>query len=278
MCAFFLALNRKESKSGRKQIAQLLLSELDTEAIAEERGGYTVLSLACKSGLEEAAKLILEHSPSLVNAGTPHPLWIAASEGHAGILQVLLSRKNREIIPRGVVAPDGTTPLMMVIAKADRDAFNALRSFYDEKEMLLEVVNFGSMKLLGEIIEFSRDGLSRELLPAAIASEQTEMVEEILLNKKDENQKHLTSTKLGILKLLGKEETHHLSSNLTRLSAQFPLFNSNVEGDKPQCGRGRIKLNLTQLDSQILDAFCCTTEDLTNVDTMVDRCSTNCRQ
>ncbi len=274
VCLMFVLVKKSDEAIHRMACAEYLLRSLDSNKLEEQRGGYTVLSHACKSGLVEVAGAVIEKAPKLLDAGNPHPLWIAASEGHVGVLRTLLQNKE-SVSKEEAAAPDGTTPLMMVILKENPEAFSVLRKIYGNDEILEEVVKFGSVKLLHQIE--CRDNLSHDLITAAIQSGNAEMVEEILLKVTDiPGETFETSPSLGVLRAFGKEE-HQLESDLTQFSKAFPFFNEDVEGPK-QHGEVRHSLPLSQLDEAILTPFCCTTKDLSRLESLVSKCEEKCTQ
>ena len=280
----FLLVRRGDNEDDRKRIARKILPTMEDEELWAERGGYTILSYACKNGLPGVAKRILIRCCGLINRGNPHPLWIAANEGQVEVLKVLAAFK--EIAHKEIVAPDGTTPLMMAIAKNNLQAFDVLKSFYPREKVLEDVITFGSTSLLLSI-EYQA---GQSHLSLAVQSGVPETVD-MLLNDprivellfKEQNDLP-QSYSYEMLHILGKQQTS-LTSQLTNMCRKFPLYNPAVEFD---CRRdittdsflGGRKVDFINIDQVVLDRICSSNMDLNSTlrGSLPTTCEKSCKK
>ncbi len=260
-CFFLLAWNSHFEGGQYCSILRELLLRVDQRILAQRVDGQTILSFACKHGLRSAVKSIMVYSccAHLLNLGTPRPLWIAANEGHAGVIRIL-SERVETVDVEGSTAPDGTTPLMMAVGKENREALSALRArFYSDDEVTSALVEFGREDLLEE---FHIDGASDGLLDLAVRSGNAKVVRWVLARKPDLGLQLLIppTNSVGIRRLLG-HGTHRLESFLTRMSSAFPQFNESMHAHvapvwKEFCGKPSLSVE-SDIRPIILRKFCC---------------------
>ncbi len=151
-CLLWKVVQKKDRGAERTKIFRQILVSLDPadKCLTDEKDGFTVFSLACKNDLDGILKEMLSNCSKksvVMNQGTPHPLWLAADEGHVKVLEILL-RHRRDVWVHGSTAPDGTTPLIMAIVKGHRKTFEVVRKFYRDDEVAETVIEFGNMELL----------------------------------------------------------------------------------------------------------------------------------
>ncbi len=232
-----LLVRRSDYGEDRAAIAEELLTGVTDLAglPPTDDTGHTVFSHAVESGLCGVVRAILRipRCRSLVGAGTPHPLWIAANRGRVEMLRILLEHRDR-IDVRECVAPDGTTPLMVAIARQlPPCCTDVLKQFYSGSDLQKELAEFG------EVVDGSRSPL-------------------------------------------GKVATA-VPSRLVMMSQEFPLFTDQWKGlgdDFAKVpGREADALRMEDVQSQILDRFCCITGDAFDVDQMDPTgCTSTCKQ
>ena len=252
MCILLILVKKRDGKEERLKIAEILISHLDKDVLLQTRYGYTVLTWALNSHQNRIARLLLgcDIGKQLLNIGTPSPLWIAANEENVEGLRILLDHER--CVDIYYKAPDGTTPLMMGIAKGNQEALEILRQFYPEQEITRINVEFGKAD------HFERSSPPVEFSKLALQSGRVEMVKKFSVE--DLNHTDIPNlNNLDILKFLGRD-TAQLSSPLTRLSGQFLFFNEKVE---VKAKHNQIKknypptLDLTDLKNLSLGKFCC---------------------
>ena len=263
VCIFHALVERTDKMESRFKIVEVIMADVSEIGAwkALDNNGYSMLTHACQYQCVEIVQLILEKEigRKMLKSGTPPPLWIAANNGHIGVLKILLEHKDD--IDCHCKAPDGTTPLMMVITKNNRRAFDILKGFYSDNEILRRMVEFGKNELL-----MTRK-LPPELSLLAVQSGNIGVVK-MISSHEEADLKTLDLHNLAILRYLQGHDTDlpPLQSVITKLSKMFPFYNEKVEMVKTI--NNQIKketwleprLCLDSLKTLDLGSFCCVDE------------------
>ncbi len=259
--AIFDLVKSRSNSNDRHLIAHevLLFQDASQMNLMKEVDGYTVLSHACKNGLHGVVKVLLRASPSkcLVCTGAPNPIWIVANYGYPRVLRTLLENCNAHHRLLRARALDGTTPLMMAIAKGNKEALNTLKSYFPEEDILSIILELGKDNLLEN---FHMSKITPDMVRLAIQSENAGLVQQIyealpeqyLLNSM------VQTHSARILTCLGRP-AESATSPLTELSLTYPQFNEDIcTITAPKLVLGQKELSIkNDLRPLILDKFCC---------------------
>ncbi len=266
-----------------KYILQSIPTKQDREALIcradPEAPNFYIFSYVCKNGFFTIAEYLLQtfDSDSFGSLGTPSPLWLAADRGHSSIVVAL--RMHGAGLVTNVPAPDGSTPIMMAIAKGHKDVVKAMEGLYSRKDVLNSCAIFGQLReeFQNDLPSFSYHE-KNSLLANAIASQDTETVRWLLKTFRGKS-RHIATDLLddiprstlwrcqrpNIRSLMGLPATQE-RSDLVELSRYFPKFNSSVEklwcddwtpNECPSPGRLTAIMINEDVDKHILGAFCC---------------------
>ncbi len=97
---------------------------------------------ACELGRQEVLKFILNDFDSI--QGYSNAFWHAAKNGHSNIINLLLEKvDNIDIIDSP--APDGTSPLIMAIAKGHKSVVKCFEKTYGIDKLIAENAKFGKI-------------------------------------------------------------------------------------------------------------------------------------
>jgi hypothetical protein len=158
-----------DNLAGREEMAVDIFGRqnvpLDQMVESPNQGDPSTFGLACRAGAVKVAKLMLSKCSSnqsefhsLILSGIPQPLWLAANGGHAHIFD-LVKKKNSTLwrVESGwaalmAVAPDGTKPLEVAVARDHVKAVLALADLYAElhrtKDFFLTILHLNALHLL----------------------------------------------------------------------------------------------------------------------------------
>ena len=280
-------VSRSDLKQKRTEIGKILIDKT-TVHILQEEGEANVFSLACKNGLQDVVQLFTrKFGDRFINNGSPHPLWNAAAGGHSSLIAMFHKCKSLKTDLATCSAPDGTTPIMMAMIKQHRDTIKQLTKIYSASDVIREVVSLGDVKLFDEVMKTSDMTLPATLLNLAVESGNPKMVEKFLQTQPDKKfQTSVASNKREVLKLLetttsqkGQLTNNKGVSQLTKMSAHFPLFNDDAES-KPKWRKKKrwcfaMKDDVEQI---ILDPVCCFQKTHTIDEATTLSCMPNCPQ
>jgi hypothetical protein len=203
--------------------------------------GTSSFGLACKNGLLEIAKDLLESGTVDINEGSPTPFWHATNEGRKDILKFLMKDKR---IKFDEPAPDGTTPLMIAIAKEH----SALLPIFEELsggyfEILRACIKFGRIDLINKASIASaklNQAHVQQLIDEAILSDDintlnylaSEMAnisfDSLLLKKQSLVEKRYS---FDVRTKFGANTNTNVLAALVGLSEKFPEFNDDIQED-----------------------------------------------
>ncbi len=258
----FALVSYSSYKQERTKIAALLLTRQKGFHIKrlnfaeKDKNNNTVLSLACKNGLDLIVSLILMVGSqlccrsSLLTVGLPTPLWHAANTGHAETLAVLIPYIHESDLGQHV-APDGTSPLIRAVMRNKVAAMKQIMKKYNTMDVLIAVARYGSADLF-DALNLKR-ALSKEILIEAVETENFEMVKKLVEVTRTEKDPELAKRVEDINKVMLKIEEEvkkpifseairelfaltgwpkKLRKNsflVDELSKKFPKFNPEVE-------------------------------------------------
>ena len=209
--------------------------------------------LACSHGHLDIAELLFATDATVIGQGAPTtPLWVAAHYGHLDCVEFLLNNLSAEQIDRA--GPDGTTPLMQLLAAAKKGQQEeeivkliTVYKFHFEIVKILEMAAYFGNTALFEIL-FNFDGCTEEevkrLVGLAVLSDQVPIVQLILqksayLNSyaAEVGENHHSKKMREVLSVPRKISQLDDISQLIKMSVKFPKFNDCVESQIQPLGK-----------------------------------------
>ncbi len=265
-----LLLARQKGNHG----APLHLTKLDRD--------NTVLSLACKNGLDVIVSLILMVGSqlccrsTLLTTGTPTPLWQAANSSHAETLAVLIPYVHEADLCEHV-APDGTSPLIMAVMRGNVGVMKQMVKKYNMLDVLDAVAKYGSAKLFEELKLMK--SMSKDMLLVAIEAENYVLVKKMvevantekdgdlavrvreikaaMLKVEKDVKRPITNVSMRELFALPKWPQGLIQESflVDKLSSKFPKFNPEIE-ERTFPLLHQNEVSIQKINKSVLPRFC----------------------
>ena len=155
--------NKKCSGNGRCcELMKEIMNACNASAAIwfSSQSGISIFGNACTNNHENFFKELIEkirqQKLTLTNLGQPNPVWLACYENNEKMLLFLLENKDVlqifELKLFEESAPDGTTALMISVAKENKKIIDILKSngIFSEVDILKQCVKFGKHQLMDE--------------------------------------------------------------------------------------------------------------------------------
>jgi hypothetical protein len=100
------------------------------------------LALACKNNLVEIVRYLANDCGVDINMGNPTPFWHASNGGYEEEVKILVKKEGLDFEKK---APDGTSPLNMIIVKGHSQLIqHLLQLYHDDGFPIMKVcIQFG---------------------------------------------------------------------------------------------------------------------------------------
>lgn len=213
--------------------------------LATPHEGMTVFGYLCQSCPELAKSVLDKLSPeaktTVVNAGSPSPLWQAVYRGHHEIVQLLLDVPGCNI---DAEAPDGTSPLLLGLIRGQTKCVAQFKAKMSQKDFIIQHLTLA--------VDPKVD-IPRHLAKEAVISESFDFMSTLAISSEDlrSQLKHLLESYWSIT-----------DPRLLQMSKTYPKVSDEIEEWTPMLVeiQDRIKKNgqidLNDLDRLSLRDFC----------------------
>ena len=187
---------------------------------------FHYLVKTCELGRQEVLEFILNEFDGIQRYSDAY--WHAANNGHSNMINLLLEKvDNIDIIDSK--APDGTTPLMMAIAKGHSDVINIFENIFGKDRMIAERAKFGQIHDI--TLPYKMKTLQEEAMRNAVFSSKKKVIDfvQIVTNNLEfprDVPDHVIKRK--ILQFTGHDSAQKTSA-LMGFTKKFPLFNEKIE-------------------------------------------------